>query len=104
MAAHILTVLNEMLQYPDHWVYLQDGLGYAQFGDNLDYQDWRELNDACDAGKDEVIATCEKILPKYQKIWELLDKPANAEDWLDRRWSRDTGRKYKARLTRAGLR
>lgn len=102
MAAHILTVLHEMIDYPGHWTSLQHGLGYALFGDNLDYDDWRALHAACDIDQESVINTCNQLLPKYEQIWNVLDQPKNAEEWQSQLYGEGSDKRRK-KMHKLGL-
>ncbi len=82
MAAHIYTVLKQVIERPEAELpYLKHGLSYAQFGDNMDYQDWRRLNDALDNGGSDALDLCGYLRDIYELKWQQLGCPATAEEW-----------------------
>jgi hypothetical protein len=80
MAAHVLTFLKDISTSPYNSLdSIQFALGHCQAGDQMDYNDWDKLYYAPDLKNVREIAT--GLLPKYEKIWSFLNKPATAEAW-----------------------
>ena len=79
MVAHVLTFLKDISERPYTLESIQFALGHCQAGDQLDFNDWEALYHATDCMNACNIAT--GLLPKYQKLWEFLNKPTTAENW-----------------------
>jgi len=87
MAAHIYTVLKQVVARPDAEIpHLKNGLSYAPFGDNMEDDDWRQLNDALDAGDDTALRMVKALLPIYEQKWAELGEPRSSDDWMENKY------------------
>jgi hypothetical protein len=97
MAAHIVTALTEIQKdtitdvpgtdVPDfYWRQLQTALDLSCWTEDLDLDEWRELQRVVD-GRDsgELRDFVAKCLPIYQAEWERLGQPRTREEWGKRR-------------------
>lgn len=83
MAAHVLRALKELRDGECTVEQFRHGLSHAQFGDNLDWNDWLILKDTKDDEQFKKLAVA--MIKSYEKVWTQYGKPATAEEWLERR-------------------
>jgi len=87
MAAHIYTILQQVIDRPGDVIpHLKNGLSYAPFGDNMEDDDWRQLNDALDSGHDKALRMVKALLPIYEHKWTELGEPRSSEDWMENKY------------------
>jgi hypothetical protein len=90
MAAHVKTALQEMLDRKMPCNQIQHGIGYAMFGDQLNFDHWQLINELCNQNKqDDVLLVIRAIYPIYEKLWRALGYPKCAEDWNNAMYAKD---------------
>lgn len=82
MAANILTILKDMIVNPDEESF-KHALSYAPGCDNLDDQDWQQLEKL---EGDKLWQKVADLYPKYYRLWRLYNKPATSEQWIETKW------------------
>jgi hypothetical protein len=88
MAAHVVTAFKEAI-YLDYQgkfdekmlQQFQYGLGYAAFGNQIDYDDYVILMHT--ASPSDFVYQIVNILPKYQQQWVAAGSPRTYEDWME---------------------
>lgn len=84
MAIHTLGLLKEFRDRDLTLEAIKGALGYTDAGGALDIDDWLILYNAISI--DEVKRAVEFLIPKYEKIWNLLYQPDTAGDWHHSRY------------------
>jgi hypothetical protein len=79
MAAHSVSILKEMLREAEANKF---AVGYAGGLDELDFEDWQELESAYI----DLIKFLQPLLDKQTKKWEELKQPNNHEEWMNNKF------------------
>lgn len=100
MAAHILSVMDELLDGRLTVSQFRHGMSYAQFGDTLEQDDWQLLdllsldeytrqsgNPYLIDGEIIFISAVRKLSSVYRGMHNKLGKPSDAAEWIRKRYS-----------------
>ena len=79
MAAHILNMLKDLQTGHYTLGQIKHAMEFTAAGDDIEFNEWTDITHA--ESIPEVIAIIHFILPKYEKLWKLLNEPRTQEEW-----------------------
>lgn len=89
MAAHILTVIDQLIDTDHQPKQVSHGLDYAKWGDNLDIVHFNDFTDLLSDPKctaEHIRIMAKALRPIYFARWQEIGEPETAEAWQRNEW------------------